>query len=311
MKTSRRESEDIQGVSRRDFLKFYSLMMGVLALPRLSVSALENAIASPGSTPSVSQPTFQWQNEFLRKTIYPMREVKLRDFLNFYMEIDVWKQYKDKDANALAADVAEYKRAWESNAAASLKQYTSLRDYFLGQDARAAYSKFQPLDEAELAEINNLHGLFGSWPRDIRGERDFVTGIIAYWVPHRNSIRDWIRVRKRRHEAMDPSHPKYIPEGVELAFKENTTLPMAQQEMDTLTAFLATYDKIEERKLAWYKLSHSDRNFKTPEAEFLVTFPPQQQVTPRDIARWKVDQYAKLIAGRNQYELLDMIQQRF
>ena len=84
---------------------------------------------------------------------------------------------------------------------------------------------------------------------------------------------------------MSPSHPKYIPEGEQLKFKESTTLVMAEQEMDKLRAFLATYDKIEERKLAWYKLSKSDPNFKTPEAEFLVKYPPEQRITIRDIAR--------------------------
>ena len=153
---------------------------------------------------------FQWQNEFLCKTIYPMREVKLRDFLIYYMEVDVWSQYKDKDINALTNEVDAYKKAWEINAVAAQKEYTSLRDYFLKKDVRADYSKFQPIDEAELTEINNLHALFAeSWPKDIRGERSFVEGIIANWVLHRNGIRDWIKSRKRRHEAMDPAHPKY------------------------------------------------------------------------------------------------------
>ena len=48
---------------------------------------------------------FQWQNDVLVKTIYPMRDVKLRDFLGFYAEIDIWKQYKGKDINTLGADV--------------------------------------------------------------------------------------------------------------------------------------------------------------------------------------------------------------
>ena len=81
--------------------------------------------------------------------------------------------------------------------------------------------------------------------------------------------------------------------------------------MDQLRAFLATYDKIEERKLAWYKLSKSDPNFKTPEAEFLAKYPPEQQVTIRDIAYWKAEEYTKSIAKKNQYELLDLINQRF
>ena len=32
---------------------------------------------------------FQWQNEVLLKTIYPLREMKLRDFLVYYKEIDL------------------------------------------------------------------------------------------------------------------------------------------------------------------------------------------------------------------------------
>ena len=53
---------------------------------------------------------FQWQNEFLCKTIYPMREAKLRDFLIYYMEVDVWSQYKDKDINALTNEVDAYQK---------------------------------------------------------------------------------------------------------------------------------------------------------------------------------------------------------
>ncbi len=47
------------------------------------------------------------------------------------------------------------------------------------------------------------------------------------------------------------------------------------------------------------------------EAEFLAKYPPEQQVTIRDIAYWKVEEYTKSLAKKNQYELLDMINQRF
>jgi hypothetical protein len=36
---------------------------------------------------------FQWQNPVLRETIYPMRELKLRDFLLFDYEVELWKTY--------------------------------------------------------------------------------------------------------------------------------------------------------------------------------------------------------------------------
>jgi hypothetical protein len=310
--TSVQKAVEVQGVSRRDFLKFCSLGLGALALPRVYASTIEQALGVAKDTAFIPQQYFQWQNEFLRKTIYPLREEKLRDFLVYYMEVDVWSQYKDKDINTLITEVDEYKKTWELNAAAALKEYTSLRDYFLRKDVREDYSNFQPIDEAELGEINHLHALFAeSWPRDIRGERSFVDGIIPNWVLHRRGIREWIKSRTRRHNSMDPNHVKYAVEGKELEFKETVTLPMAEQEMGKLLAFLATYDKIEERKLAWYKLSKSDPNFKTPEAEFLAKYPPEQQVTLRDIAYWKVEEYTKSIAKQNQYELLDKINQRF
>ena len=37
---------------------------------------------------------FQWQNPILLKDIYPMRLQKLRDFLVFYKEADLWAEYK-------------------------------------------------------------------------------------------------------------------------------------------------------------------------------------------------------------------------
>jgi len=123
---------------------------------------------------------FQWQNEILCKIIYPMREPRLRDFLVYFMEIDIWKQYKDKDIANLKSEVGAYTKAQELAATTAYKSYTVLRNYFLLKDVRYAYLKFKPIDEAELTEINKLHAMFvDSWPKDIRGERSFVESQIA------------------------------------------------------------------------------------------------------------------------------------
>jgi hypothetical protein len=152
---------------------------------------------------------FQWQNEILCKTIYPMREQKLRDFLVYYMEIDIWKQYKGKDISTIKADVDAYTKAQELAAITAYKAYSSLRGYFMQKDARGYYLKFKPVDETELTTINNFHAVFiQSWPKDIRGERSFVEGQIQYWVNHRNMQREAVKSKKRRVENMDPAHPK-------------------------------------------------------------------------------------------------------
>ena len=41
---------------------------------------------------------FQWQNKKLRDTIYPFREMKLRDFLLIYKEVDLWVVMKNQSA---------------------------------------------------------------------------------------------------------------------------------------------------------------------------------------------------------------------
>ena len=113
-----------QKFSRRDFLKLSSLTMGVLALPRTVTSMIEETLAAQGVALSSQNLYFQWQNEFLRQTIYRMREIKLRDFLVFYQQVDVWSYYKGKDINALKEEVSAYKMDWEADHSAALRQYT-------------------------------------------------------------------------------------------------------------------------------------------------------------------------------------------
>lgn len=137
--TGDKESEDSREFSRRDFLRFCSLALGGLAMPPAYASTLERTFTAPRLAPFTPKIHFQWQNEILRKTIYPMREVKLRDFLIYYQEVDVWSQYKDRDINALTKEVHEYKKDWEAKAVAAQGEYTRLRDYFLKADVRVDY----------------------------------------------------------------------------------------------------------------------------------------------------------------------------
>lgn len=255
---------------------------------------------------------FQWQNTVLCKTIYPMREPKLRDFLVYYMEIDLWKQYKDKDISTLKTEVDAYITAQEFALVAAYKSYSALRSYFMLKDVRGYYLKYKPINEAELTEINNFHAIFiEGWPKDIRGERSFVEGQLQYWVNHRNMQKEAAKSKRRRVENMDPAHPKRPIEAQELETMEGITLPMAEQELDQVRAFLKTYDKVEQRKLAWYKQSKADPAFSTSESEFLVHYKPEAPITVQDIARWKVEEYKTSLEKKNQYELLEEIYQRF
>jgi len=253
---------------------------------------------------------FQWQNPILVESIYPMRREKLRDFLVYYQEIDCWREYQNKD---LSTDIPLYQTAQRNAAIAAYKTYAALRNYFMQKDVRAYYSssKFRPIDEAELLEINELHELFVNYfPGDIRGERSFVTTQMTNWSNHRKLIVDKINSRKRRLAGMDPGHEKYSPETKELERWENITLKMADQELAQLEAFLGTYDRIEKRKLEWYQLKKKDPNYSVLEAEYLVR-PPTAQPSVRDIVSWKVAEYETSLKNKNQFQLLEEIYRRF
>jgi hypothetical protein len=255
---------------------------------------------------------FQWQNEFLCKTIYPMRLQKLRDFLVYYKEVDLWAEYENKNIAALKSEVDAYLKEIENARVEEFKRYSTFKSYFLAADVRSQFAKYKPIDEAELAEIHKSHQIFiSSWPKDIRGERPFVKMRIDSWSNHVNLIKDWIKSRQRRLAAMLPNHPNRPREEAELRGKESVTLPMALEELDKLYEFDETYDKVEKPKFEWYKLSKGDPNFRPAEAEFLMTYQPATPPTVRDIVRWKVEEYARSLEGKDQYQLLTEIRQRF
>ncbi|MBI5822618.1 MAG: hypothetical protein HZB18_01220 [Chloroflexi bacterium] len=255
---------------------------------------------------------FQWQNEFLCKTIYPMRETKLRDFLIFYKEVDLWAEYRNKDISTLKADVAEYEQGMENARIADFKLYSSLREYFMLADVKGYFVKYKPIEEEAMALIQKNHALFvSSWPKDIRGERTFILSRIESFKTQLGFLRDRIRYLQRQLEGMAAEHPNRAKVETEFKLKNESALPMVLEEMEKLRQFEETYNKLEGPKLEWYKLTKADPNYKTTESEFLVNYDPKVPVTVKDIVRLKVEQFAKTLENKTQYQLLADIRARF
>jgi hypothetical protein len=255
---------------------------------------------------------FQWQNDILLKDIYPMRLVKLRDFLVYYKEADLWAEYKNKDISALQSDVQAYIKGMETARKEELKKYSTLKNYFITKDARSFYTKYKPIEEEAMALIQKNHDYFiASWPKDIRGERTFIRSRVESFKTQLGFLRDRIRYLQRQLEAMLAEHPNRAKVEAEYKLKNESAMPMLLEEMEKLRQFDETYDKVEKPKLEWYKLSKADPNFKTPEEEFLTSYKPSNPVTVKDIARWKAEGYAKSLQGKDQYQLLAEIRQRF
>ena len=204
---------------------------------------------------------FQWQNEVLLKTIYPLREMKLRDFLVYYKEIDLWAEYKDKKIEDLQADVQAYITARENGLVTAYKSYRTLYAYFTKEDVRTQYlPKYKLPDETELARIKELHRTFLSYlPKyaDVRKEKYFVTQQVAVWEQYRKSVQQLVAQKQRRVNVMLPNHPNRPKEMLELQKLQNVTLSIVEDELARLYSFVSTYNKIEKRKLDYFKAKQS------------------------------------------------------
>ncbi len=209
---------------------------------------------------------FQWQNEYLLKTIYPLREVKLRDFLVYFAEIDIWNTYKEKSPAELEPDIHAYHETQAALTRQALEEYQLLRAYFLTADVRTAYAGLLgEVDEAELAKINQLHAQFiQNLPRltDVRKEKYFIAQFEPQWVNRRTETRRLIASKKRRIEAMGPDHPRRAQELVELDKMYGVTLRMVDEELIRLRNLIKALEKIEGRKLELFQSQETARRRK-------------------------------------------------
>jgi hypothetical protein len=105
---------------------------------------------------------FQWQNEVLEKTIYPLRRMNLRNTLEYYMEIDLWTQYKNKKLEDLAADITQYHERKKLVIARALKDYKDTLAYFM-QDYVPVVGPDKPLDAEILKKLVELHAVFKTY----------------------------------------------------------------------------------------------------------------------------------------------------
>lgn len=195
---------------------------------------------------------FQWQNDILRKTIYPLREMKLRDFLVYYKEIELWAEYKDKDIKGeINAYHAQKKLAVEK----ATRSYFDLKNYFMNEDVRADYmKKFGSVDEDVLNSIRAFHKNFHTYlPKltDPRRETYFVSQQVIFWQQFRKDYLRKIASKQRRVTVMKsqvPPHPNAAKEEQELIKMQNHAFVMIDEELNRLYAFVSILSKVEKRK---------------------------------------------------------------
>ncbi len=241
---------------------------------------------------------FQWQNDVLRTTIYPRREVMLGNFLVFYREIELWAEYKNKD---ITSEIQDYHNRKKLAVEQAVQAYFNAKKYFLKEDVRADYAaKFGQVDEGAMEKILAFHKTFSTYlPRFMnpRSETYFVSQQVLAWQQVCKDYKAKVTSKQRRVFIMKsqvPPHPNAAKEDAELLVMDKTALPMLDEEGRRLNDFVKASSKIEKRKLeiakavdeAQKKTLEAEQKLKTLKAE-MDGQASLQKKSSEDLARLK------------------------
>ena len=201
---------------------------------------------------------FQWQNDFMLKTIYPLREMKLRDFLVYYYDIDQWASYKNKTLNDLQGEVQAYLQTEERLRTEAYDTYQSLSGYFTRLDVSADYQpRYGQLDPLLVTALGNMRALFNRYFPTYHNpvkENYFITVQIANLEGMYKDIQREISTIQRRIRCRVATWPDRPKNEQRQSLLENVSLKVVDEELGKLRSFLSASTKIQQRRLELYKL---------------------------------------------------------
>gem|GEM_PF-927084 len=255
---------------------------------------------------------FQWQNKILRDTIYPVRDMKLRHFLLYYYEVDLWAKYKDKKLADCLKEKAEYEASQKKAVTDAFKNERELRDYFIkpvsdtpSEENKDETGKFKKL-------LGRLHDEFGkyfdSYKNEIevssrdRKEKIFVAMRVADWEGYRKDMKK--EIAKKKNLLSDPNATNKDIKTKELEILESILLPSLESELGQLKSLVSAQSKLEKRKEEFAKrqkalLESQDLILKTLE-------PLQKLIRTCEVDQKKVDAWvAKLSNPPDLKKVLD------
>ncbi len=200
---------------------------------------------------------FQWQNEVLEKTIYPLRRMNLRNALEYFMEIDLWAQYKSKTIADLPTEITAYHNRKKLVITKAVADYKDVLAYFMRDYVNAA-SADKPVDAETLKRLAELHAVFKTYYESLKDARKE-----SYFISQRLEVLDKVRVQLDKDSVMqmrrvnaikatNPNHPKLPAETQRLETLQNSR-PAIEAERNKLKDLISAHEKLASRKLDFAK----------------------------------------------------------
>ncbi|HXQ33368.1 MAG TPA: hypothetical protein VN843_05045 [Anaerolineales bacterium] len=194
---------------------------------------------------------FQWQNPILRKTIYRRRELKLRHFLLYYKEIDLWAENKNKKIGDLSKEKAEFEKDQKSAIFDAYNTEQKWRKYFDDSTQPSVSPTNSQAGKEEMAHLEKLlFGLYSDFTvnfakyakepdesRD-RKEKNFVAMCVTNWEGHCKVLSQKVAKKKDKPKELEDL---------------KTVLSTMEAELGKLKEFAAAQAKLEKRKAEFAK----------------------------------------------------------
>ena len=193
---------------------------------------------------------YQWQNEHLLRTIYPLREIKLRDFLIHFQEIDVWGEFKNKKIENLDEEVAGFKASKAKLVTSTQTEFQDHITYFQGDllefESREGIEVPDPVILDKLRkEHNSFEKYFLSYDRSLL-QRIYLDRYVHRVENIRKTMLSEIAQNERNLRNVPQS--SRVEKWKNIVQTLNNTIPIVDSELNRLYAFSALFKKIKAQK---------------------------------------------------------------
>ena len=192
---------------------------------------------------------FQWQNEHLLRTIYPLREMKLRDFLIHYQEIDAWAEYKEKNIEEIPNEVAAFKASQIKLVASTQTEFDDGITYFQGDLIEFDADGIDAVDSAILEKLKKEHANFDKYFLEYDSsnlQRIYLDRYVRRVESARKKILREIAQNERNIRNVPQS--SRVEKWKQIIKTLSNTLPTVDAELNRLYAFSALFKKIKAQK---------------------------------------------------------------
>jgi hypothetical protein len=208
---------------------------------------------------------FQWQNPHLSRTIYPLREMKLRDFLLHYFEIDTWAAYREKTLQDIETDIEAFRASQTALVTSLQAAYDHWVTYFQGKRIDIPFSAApEELDQSIIDQLVLEHKSFDQYFLNYdtsRRQRIYLDRYINRTEKKRKSIQSEI-ARNQRNIINVPTSWK-VEIWQQRADILSNMLPIVDLELSRLYEFLSVFITVQKQRAELDQLLAQKKKEKT------------------------------------------------